>query len=104
MTKENLRRNAAEMEMQDRLDRANRYFRLKAAEVLGSETAKGLLLELAKRQTIPYEEISTSETGVGLARLSAAGFCDLWQGRFTITDAGIKFVAELPGMKDAGIF
>ena len=76
-----------------RLDRVNTYFRLKAAEVFNDESSVRLLARLYESLSLAYSELPLDETnGIALARLAAAGFCDIGPLRARISDAGRQFI------------
>ena len=62
--------------LRQRLDRANAYFRRKAAEVLTDDTAVRLLAVLYQRGLIELEHFNSGQHGIPLAKIIAAGFCE----------------------------
>ena len=82
--------------IKDRLDNANRYFRRKAAEVLGDEGALGLLSQVFHPEIlVEISDLDTGRSGLALAKLTGAGFCEIGAKVIYITEAGQKFVQSL---------
>ena len=79
-----------------RLDQMNSYFRLKAAEVFNDEASVRLLARLYESHALAYRDLPINETnGVALARLTAAGFCEVGPLRARITDDGQRFIDNI---------
>lgn len=82
------------------LARLQSYFLTKVGEVFYDEEACKLLKALydadKELRAVPYDEIDgITPKAVSLARLSAAGLCQLWQDRVTITPSGRAFAEML---------
>ena len=84
-----------EQNLRQRLNSANAYFRRKAAEVLTDDDALRLMAVLYQEAVIDLEYFHDGESGVALAKLAAAGFCEIGVTAVWITDAGHRFTASL---------
>ena len=79
-----------------RIERVNSYFKLKAAEVFNDEASVRLLARLYESHALAYRDLPVNETnGVALARLTAAGFCEVGPLRARITDDGQRFIDNI---------
>lgn len=92
---------ARESELRQRLHNANAYFRRKAAEVLTDDNAIRLMAVLYQEAVIDPEYFHDGESGVALAKLAAAGFCEIGVTAVWITDAGHHFTASLANFTPA---
>lgn len=78
------------------VERVNSYFRLKAAEVFNDEASVRLLARLYESHSLPYPDLPVDDiNGVALARLTAAGFCEVGPLRARITDDGQRFIDSI---------
>ena len=82
-----------EDELQSRLDDVNTHFRRMAGAVMNDQDALLLLEDLNERKTVDFPEFR--EAGIPLARLTAAGFCEVGAGRVYITGSGMRFVQSI---------
>ena len=83
-------------ETKEQLENANSYFRRKADEVATDEQAISLLTELFYPETtINIEHMDTRHSGIALAKLTAAAFCEIDAKSIYITEAGQRFVKSL---------
>ena len=87
-----------EEELRRRLANANDYFHRKASEVLNDEAALKLLAALYEEKVIDIEDIDMRESGIPLAKLTAANFCQIGAKVIYVTDHGYRFVDSI---KDA---
>ncbi len=78
-----------------RLNNANNHFRRKAAEVLGDENATLLLARLYQETSIRLAEFNPCQSGIPLARLTAANFCAIGANVIYITEAGQAFIESI---------
>lgn len=78
-----------------RLDNANAYFRRKAAEVLTDDTAVGLLAVLYQDGLVELAKLNAGQLAIPLAKLTAAGFCEIGVNAICITESGQRFVWSL---------
>ena len=81
--------------LQQRLARANAYFRRKAAGVLTDDTAVRLLADLYQHGLIEFERFNSVRHGIPLAKISAAGFCEIGATAIYITLSGERFIGSL---------
>ncbi|OHA09708.1 MAG: hypothetical protein A3A44_01340 [Candidatus Sungbacteria bacterium RIFCSPLOWO2_01_FULL_60_25] len=80
----------------DALEDAHHYFRMKAAQVLESEAAVGLLAELRTQRCCSgdaLDRFGDRERALALAMLTAAGFCDVVADAVSITVPGEVFLS-----------
>ncbi len=83
-------------ETKEQLENANSYFRRKAAEVATDEQAISLLTDVFYPETtINIEHVDTRRSGIALAKLTAAAFCEIGARSIYITEAGQRFVKSL---------
>lgn len=87
-------------QLQRRLDRAEGYFRRKAAEIITDDTALGFLDTLHAAAEVDLAVFGVSERGLALAKLTAAGFVEIGDTVAYITEAGKRYVDELVGNQD----
>ena len=76
----------------ERLKRVNKYFKLKAADVLSDDLSVRLLAKLYEAESIEFPELDIDDASRALAKLTAAGFCDLGELKLQITDSGRQFI------------
>ena len=83
-------------DLRNRLENANSYFRRKAAEVLNDQSAMGLLTQVFHPETIvEIDDLDTGRSGLALAKLTGAGFCEIGAKIIYITEAGQRFVQSI---------
>ena len=92
---------APEQNLRQRLNSANAYFRRKATEVLTDDNAIRLMAVLYQEAVIDREQFHDGERGVALAKLAAAGFCEIGVTAVWITGAGHRFMASLAELAPA---
>ena len=78
-----------------RLDKANEHFRRRAAAVLRDKDAVLLLAGLYEQSSVRLEEFDTCNSGVPLAKLAAAGFCDIGSESIYVTMTGREFIESI---------
>lgn len=75
------------------------YFQVKQAEVFSDEQAHELLVALynAKEagKALTYEELGLKNEARGVAKLAAAGFCELGERNVKITKTGEQFIQAI---------
>ena len=81
--------------LQRRLDNANAYFRRKAAEVLTDDSAVRLMAVLYQDGLVELAGFSSGELGIPLAKIAAAGFCEISVTAIYVTQSGERFVGSL---------
>ena len=86
------RRHDRNYDLSRRLKAVNDYFEEKAAEVLVDEASVEQLLKLYERIALEHEELEINSAGKALARLAAAGFCEVHETTVQITKDGLKFI------------
>ncbi len=82
-------------DLRRRLENANSHFRRKAASVLGDDDAIWLLSTLYQTSSIEIVEVDTCKYGIGLAKLTAANFCEIGANVVYITEAGQNFIKSI---------
>ena len=78
-----------------RLRQVNQYFKIKAGDVLSDESCVKFLANLYQANAMAYEEIDINEKSLALAKLAAAGFAELGELKFQITESGCRFIDSL---------
>lgn len=86
---------SSEQDLQHRLDNANDYFRRKASEVLNDEAALKLLAALYQLGVIEISEIDWCESGIPVAKLTAANFCQIGAKVVYVTESGQRFIESI---------
>ena len=89
-----------EDELRTRLENVNDHFHRMAAGVLNNQDALRLLADLYERKSVDLPEYR--EAGIPLARLTAAGFCEVGAGLVYITDSGMRFIQSLRDLPGPG--
>ena len=82
-------------DLQRRLDNANAYFRRKAAEVLTDDSAVRLMAVLYQDGLVELADFNSGELGIPLAKIAAAGFCEIGVTAIYVTQSGERFVGSL---------
>lgn len=82
-------------ELRVRLDNANRHFRRKATAVLRDKDAVVLLATLYKQSNLRLDKLDICASGISLAKLAAADFCDIGSESIYITLAGREFIESV---------
>ena len=85
----------AEASLRHRLEDVNSYFKRKAADVFTDESAVRLLANLYRSSSAQFSDLDTSEFGIPLAKLTAAGFCEIGGNAVQISDSGREFVESI---------
>ena len=80
------------LNINERLKRVNKYFKLKAADVLSDDLSVRLLAKLYEAESIGFPELGIDDASKALAKLTAAGFCELGELKLQITDSGRQFI------------
>lgn len=86
---------SSEQELQHRLDNANDYFGRKASEVLNDEAALKLLAALYQLGVIETSDIDWCESGIPVAKLTAANFCQIGAKVVYVTESGQRFIESI---------
>ncbi len=86
--------NATE-NLRHRLANANDHYRRKASEVYNDKAALGLLREMYTDVVVNISDFDACETGIPLAKLTAANFCEVGAKVIYITEAGQRFIDSL---------
>ena len=81
--------------LRHRLANANDYFRRKASEVFNDQAALDLLKALYQDVVVDIAAFDVCESGLPLARLTAANFCEVGAKVIYITEAGQRFIDTL---------
>lgn len=82
-------------DLQRRLDNANAHFRRKAAEVLVDDSAVRLMAVLYQDGLVELADFNNRQLGIPLAKIAAAGFCEIGANAICITQSGQNFVGSL---------
>lgn len=82
-------------DLQCRLDNANAYFRRKAAEVLTDDSTVRLMAVLYQDGLVELADFNNRQLGIPLAKIAAAGFCEIRANAICITQSGQNFVGSL---------
>ena len=85
----------ATRDLQRRLEIANAYFRRKATEVLTDDTALGMMAVLYQDGLIDIAKLNEGQLAIALAKITAAGFCEIGVHAICITQSGERFVGSL---------
>ena len=78
-----------------RLNNASAHFRRRAAEVLTDDTAVRLLAVLYQDGLVELAKLNAGQLAIPLAKLTAAGFCEIGVNAICITESGQRFVWSL---------
>ena len=81
--------------LRHRLANTNDYFRRKASEVFNDQAALDLLKALYQDVVVDITAFDVCESGLPLARLTAANFCEVGAKVIYITEAGQRFIDTL---------
>ena len=84
-----------DLNLQLRLDNANRYFRRMAAAVYNDEEAVQLLRSMYSDVLVANEDFDFCHKGHALAKLTAANFCEMGSNDIYITEHGQRFIESL---------
>ena len=87
--------SAPTADLQRRLDNANAYFRRKAAEVLTDDSAVRLMAVLYQDGLVELADFNKRQLGLPLAKIAAAGFCEIGANAICITQSGQNFIGSL---------
>ena len=82
-------------DLQRRLDNANAHFRRKAAEVLTDDSAVRLMAVLYQDGLVELADFNNRQLGIPLAKIAAAGFCEIGANAICITQSGQNSVGSL---------
>ena len=83
--------------LSQRLANANDYFRRKASEVFNDEASLSLLASMYRNVVVDIAGFDSCGNGIPLAKLTAAGFCEIGANVVYITEAGQQFIGSIEG-------
>jgi hypothetical protein len=86
---------SATEDLRQRLANANDYFHRKATEVYTDKAALELLITMDQDVVLEISDFDTCESGIPLAKLTAANFSEVGAKVIFITEAGQRFIASL---------
>ena len=81
--------------LRGRLADANAYFRRKASEVFGDQSALRVLVSLYEDVIVDIPDFDMREDGLSLAKLTAAGFVEVGANVIYITESGQRFIESI---------